>query len=59
MRSAKPGNHLKELRVVGALKRGGGGGGDCITGMAFFTVFLSLVVFVERSLKTERVWDFS
>ena len=47
---------LKELRVVGALKRGGG---DCITGMAFFTVFLSLVVFVERSLKTERVWDFS
>ena len=48
---------LNELRVVEALKPGGGG--DCVTGMAFFRVFLPLVVFVERSLKTERVWDFS
>ena len=45
---------LKELRDSRGTK---GGGGECVTGMAFFIVLL--VVFVERSLKTERVWDFS
>ena len=40
---------VKELRVVGALRRRG----DCVMGMAFFKVLL--VVFVERSLKTESV----
>ena len=44
---------IKELRVVRALRGRGGG----VTGMAFFKVLL--VVFVEGSLKTERLWDFS
>ena len=46
---------LKELRGSRGTK--GGGGGVTVTGMAFFIVLL--VFFVERSLKTERVWDFS
>ena len=47
---------LKELRGSRGTKVGGGGG-VTVTGMAFFIVLL--VFFVERSLKTERVWDFS